>query len=335
METPDLSDEQLRDLLREMVKARIASTRLFSLQRQGRVGTMAPIDGQEAVAVGSAAALDPDKDWVVPQYREQVALGRFGPEILERHVLYLRGHPAGGHIPRGVRCFPAQIALAAQVPHAVGLAWGMRLRREDGVVAVYFGDGATSEGDFYEGANFAGVVKAPVILMCNNNGWAISTPRSSQTAAETLAAKAAAFGFPGIQVDGMDVLAVYHATKQARQRALAGDGPTLIECVTYRLGPHTTADDPTRYVPAGELDEWKGRDPILAFRRHLEQCGLWDQSDQEAAEKSADDLMNAAIEAAEATPLEPDAFFDHVFAEPTPRMRSQRAEMREFLGRAP
>lgn len=327
----ELSDEVLVDFMREMVKARIASTRLFNLQRQGRIGTFAPVDGHEAAVVGSAGALDPTRDWIVPQYREQVALGRFGAEILERHVLYLRGHPEGAFVPAPIRAFTVQIALAAQIPHAVGLAWGMRLRGEDGVVLTYFGDGASSEGDFYESANFAGVIKAPVIFMCMNNQWAISTPRSRQTAAIAISDKAAGFGFPGVQIDGNDLLAVYDATAEARARALAGEGPTLIEAVTYRLGPHTTADDPTRYVPEGQLAEWQARDPIVRFRGLLESKGLWDEAEQEGAEKEAHTIMDGAVEAAEAMPVAVDAFFDHVYAQPTVRMERQRAQLLAHL----
>ncbi|HLF40024.1 MAG TPA: thiamine pyrophosphate-dependent enzyme, partial [Acidimicrobiia bacterium] len=206
---PGIPDAERTAMLTEMVWARVASRRFFSLQRQGRAGTYAPIDGQEAVVVGAAAALDPAWDWVLPQYREPVALGRYGPEVLERYALYQRGHPAGGHIPAPIRVFPVQISLAAQIPHALGLAWAMQRTGEPGVAAVFFGDGASSEGDFYEAANFAGVLRAPVLFLCVNNGWAISTPLPAQTAAETLAAKASAFGFPGVRVDGNDVLAVY------------------------------------------------------------------------------------------------------------------------------
>lgn len=323
----ELSDAVLVDFMREMVKARIASTRLFNLQRQGRIGTFPPVDGHEAAVVGSAGALDPTRDWIIPQYREQVALGRFGAEILERHVLYLRGHPEGAFIPSPIRVFPVQIALAAQIPHAVGLAWGMRLRGEEGVVLTYFGDGASSEGDFYEAANLAGVIKAPVIFVCLNNQWAISTPRSIQTAAAAISDKAVGFGFPGVQIDGNDVLAVHEATAAARARAIAGEGPTLIEAVTYRLGPHTTADDPSRYVPEEELAQARAGDPMVRFRRLLEEKGLWDDAVQEAAEKEAHAVMDAAVEAAEAMPVAPDAFFNHVYVEPTRRMERQRAEL--------
>ena len=193
-EPPDLPDQDLVAVMAEMVKARVANGRFFSLQRQGRAGTYAPIEGQEAVVVGAAAALDPARDWVLPQYREPVALGRYGPEVLRTYALYQRGHPAGGHFPAPIRVFPVQISLAAQIPHALGLAWAMQLKGEAGVACVFFGDGASSEGDFYEAGNFAGVLGAPVLFLCVNNGWAISTPLSSQTAAVSLAVTS--FGVP-------------------------------------------------------------------------------------------------------------------------------------------
>ncbi|MDH4146367.1 MAG: thiamine pyrophosphate-dependent enzyme, partial [Acidimicrobiia bacterium] len=224
-----LSDADLVDMAERMIAARVYSNRLFNLQRQGRVGTMAPIDGAEAVVVGSAAALDPRTDWVFPQYREPVGLGRFGDAVIDCHTLYLLGHPAGGRYPDDVHVFPTQISLAAQIPHAVGMAWGMQIQGLGGATLTYFGDGASSEGDFYEAANFAGVLKAPVIFLVNNNGWAISTPLSKQTAAASFADKAAAAGFPGVQVDGRDPVGVYEVVAAARARAVAGEGPTLVE----------------------------------------------------------------------------------------------------------
>lgn len=326
-----LSSAELQDLLRRMIAARTFSSRCFSLQRQGRMGTMAPIDGAEALVVGAAAALDTGKDWVLPQYREMHGLLRFGDEVLASTVRYLRGDPAGGHIPAPIRIWPPQIALAAQIPQAVGLAWAMRLRREEGVVLVFFGDGATSEGDFYEGCNFAGVLRAPVIFLCNNNGWAISTPVRLQTAAASFAAKAQAFGFPGEVVDGRDPLAVHDAVVRARDRAMAGEGPTLIEARSYRLGPHTTADDPGRYVPAGELERERQRDPIDLFRRELEESGQWDQSLEEEARADANARFDRALEVAEAATIRPDAFFDHVYERPTSRMERQRRELLDGL----
>ena len=323
-----LDDDELVDMLRTMVAARLYSTRLFNLQRQGRIGTMAPTDGSEALVVGAASALDPTQDWIFPQYREQVGLGRFGDSVIDTHVLYNMGHPAGGYYAEDVNVFPVQISLATQIPHAVGMGWGMRLRGQPGAALVFFGDGSSSEGDFYEAANLAGVQRAPVIFMLVNNGWAISTPLHRQTAAATFADKAAAFGFPGVQVDGGDPVAVREVVAAARARAVAGEGPTLIEAITYRLGPHTTADDPTRYVPAEDLAEARDNDPILRFAGRLRELGLWDDELQAEATKTADARFGLALERAEATPLEPDAFFDHVYASPTPRMERQRAFMR-------
>ncbi len=330
---PDVADAEVVTMLEEMIKARTASDRLFALQRQGRAGTYPPINGQEAAVVGAAAALDPAWDWVVPQYREPVALGRYGPEVLKRACLYQRGHPGGGHYPAGIRVFPNQISLAAQIPHALGLAWGMQIKREPGVALVFFGDGASSEGDFYETGNFAGVLRAPMIFFLVNNGWAISTPVAAQTAAVTFAAKATAFGIPGVRVDGNDALAVYAVVTAARRRAAQGDGPTLIEAVTYRMGPHTTADDPKRYVPAEDRAAWEARDPIGRLRRYLESQGQWDDDRQAATERTALALVDEAWDEAEATPLAPDAFFDHVYATPTPRMQSQRASLCTWLSR--
>jgi pyruvate dehydrogenase E1 component alpha subunit len=330
-----LAPVELQDLLRRMIAARTYSSRCFSLQRQGRMGTMAPIDGAEAMVVGAAAALDPATDWVLPQYREMHGLLRFGDEVLTTTVRYLRGDPAGGHFPAPIRIWPPQIALAAQIPQAVGLAWSMKLRREEGCVLAFFGDGATSEGDFYEGANFAGVLKAPVVLLCNNNGWAISTPVRLQTAAASFAAKAEAFGFPGEIVDGRDVLAVRDAVLRARRRAIAGDGPTLIEARSYRLGPHTTADDPGRYLPAGELELERQRDPIDLYRRRLEEAELWSESLEEEARRDANQRFDRALEIAEAATVRPDAFFDHVYERPTARMERQRRELLDALGAGP
>jgi pyruvate dehydrogenase E1 component alpha subunit len=321
---PPAAPEELCDLLVGMLEARRWSTRLFNLQRQGRMGTTAPIDGEEAAVVGSAAAMDPAVDWVVPQYREPVGLSRFGESVLRHTILYHLGHPEACAFPPDVRVFPIQISIAAQIPHAVGLAWGMRLRGEPGSVLCYFGDGATSEGDFYEAANLAGVVRAPVVLLCINNAWAISTPLRVQTAAATIAAKAAAAGIPGVRVDGNDVVAVRDATAAARRRACAGEGPTLIEAVTYRMGPHTTADDPTRYVPPEELAAWAERDPIVRLRTRLEQAGLWDGDRQRAADEGADRRFDEAFDAAMATPLRDDAFIDSAYARPTPQLERQR-----------
>jgi pyruvate dehydrogenase E1 component alpha subunit len=239
---------------------------------------------------------------------------------------YYRGDPAGGHVPEAVRVLPFQISLAAQIPHAVGLAWGLSHQGSDGVVCVYFGDGASSEGDAHEALNLAGVRRAPVVFLLKNNGWAISTPVRRQTAAASFADRAAGYGIPGELVDGNDLFAVHDACTRAVARARAGDGPTLIEARTYRMGPHNTSDDPTRYVDPAELEERRASDPVARLRRHLAARGLAD----EAAEKRlVDELraeVDAAFAAAESAPAAgAGALFDHVYADPPERLRRQRA----------
>ena len=320
-----ITDQHRQWMLAQMIASRIYSQRVFNLQRQGRAGTNAPVDGSEALLAGTSLALDPTTDWILPQYRELVGLERFGADVLDRYVLYTLGHPDGGNIPEPTRVWPPQISLATQVPHAVGLAWGMQQQQQPGCVLAYLGDGSSSEGDFYEACNFAGVLDAPVIVVVVNNGWAISTPVTSQTRAKNFAEKSHAFGIPGVTVDGTDPIAVFEATAEARSRAVAGAGPTLIEAVTYRLGPHTTADDPTRYVPADELDAAKERDGIVTLRNQLVAEGLWSAEVEAEVAAAADTRMESAVQAGEARPVPPDGFFDHVFAEPTPRLDRQRA----------
>jgi TPP-dependent pyruvate/acetoin dehydrogenase alpha subunit len=323
---------ELVSMMEDMIAARVWSTRLFYLQRQGRIGTMAQTDGSEALVVGAVHALDPAVDWVFPQYREPVGLRHFGEEVIDSQLLYSMGHPAGGRYPDHVNVFPIQISLATQVPHAVGFAWGMKLQGIAGCTLVFLGDGSSSEGDFYEAGNLAGVRKAPVVIVVVNNGWAISTPISQQTAAMSFAEKAEAFGMPGVQVDGRDPVAMYEVVAAARERAVGGAGPTLVEAVTYRLGAHTTADDPTRYVPPEELAEAKRHDPVTTFGARLTELGHWDEDRHEAATKWADERFDLALERAEATPLETDAFFDNVYATPTIRMERQRQAIREGTG---
>ena len=283
--------------------------------------------GQEAAIVGTATALDPTTDWVVPQYRELPALLRQGLP-LENFMLYFMGNPAGGEIPNGVNVLPIQISLAAQIPHAVGLAWGLQLRRTGGVAMVYFGDGASSEGDFHEACNFAGALGAPVVFVLSNNGWAISTPRAKQSAATSLAARAPGYGFPGVVVDGNDLLAVHAVAADAVDRARSGGGPTLIEAITYRMGPHNTADDPTRYVNAEEAETWRALDPIMRVQRYLTARGSWDAERQTAVEAELAQQVEDALTRARAHAA-PHAgqIFDHVYADPPPRVQAQRLRM--------
>ena len=326
-------DDELVDILHRMIDGQVYSTRCFHLQRQGRMGTMAPIDGSEAIAAGAASALDPVADWIFPQYREQYALGRFGDELVDRIALYNVGHPEGGSYSEALRVFPFQISLATQIPHAVGMAWGMKVQGEPGCALTFFGDGSSSEGDFYEAANLAGILRAPAIFVLINNGWAISTPTARQTGAESFAAKAHAFGFPGVQVDGRDPLAVRKAVLEARDRAVGGQGPMLIEAVTVRHGPHTTADDPSKYMTDDERQRAKADEPIARFAAVLRERGLWnDELDAEAWQR-AENRFDLAWERAQAAiaSLDPSVLFDHVYQLPTDRMERQRADLLRHL----
>lgn len=321
-----LSVEQVLDALRWMLLSRTVDFRAVSLQRQGRMGTFSAVRGQEASVVGSSFALDPARDWIVPQYRELPGVVRHGFP-LDGYLLYWMGNPAGGRVPDGVKILPLQIALAAQLPHAVGLGWGLKLQGIDGVVATYFGDGASSEGDTHEAMNLAGVCKAPVVFFLQNNGWAISTPRTKQTAAATFASRAEGYGFPGVIVDGNDLFAVYEATRQAVERARRGEGPTLIESQTYRMGAHNTADDPTRYMEPVELSGWDERDPVERVMTYLRDLGAWDDAAQKQMQDSIDAQVDAAIEAAEAfAPPNPEQIFTHVYATPPERVLQQQRD---------
>ena len=323
------TDDQLRAILVDMVAARAQASRLWNLQRQGRIGTLAPIDGHEATFVAAAHALDPSEDWFIPQYREPLALQHFGPEVLEQYMLYNVGHPDGSRLAESVRVAPLQISLGTQVPHAVGLAWGMTLRDEPGVVVVSFGDGSSSEGDVHEAMNLAGVLRAPVVFLCVNNQWAISTPLHQQTAAATLADRAVGYGIPGTTVDGNDAAAVYDAVDEARSRARSGGGPTMVEAKVYRLGAHTTADDPTRYVPPEDLEAARRDDPIERLAAHLSEAGLWDDDARSAAEAAAVGLLDELVDRAEARPVGSGTLMDHCLATDTQRMARQRSELVE------
>jgi len=324
--SPDLcpSDAEVAAALELMLLSRSVDEKAFRLQRQGRFGTFSQVWGQEASVVGTAMAIDPGRDWIVPQYRELPAMLRQGYP-LENFLLYFSGNPRGGMVPEGVNCLPMNVALAAQLPHAVGLAWGLRHQGTDSVVLTYFGDGASSEGDAHEAMNLAGVTRAPVIFVLSDNGWAISTPRAHQSAAGRLAARGAGYGMPGVVVDGNDLLAVHEVTATAVARARAGEGPTLIEAITYRMGPHNTADDPTRYVDQEERDRWAERDPIDRVRAYLTGRGAWDDAAEQAAVERNQHTLDAALAAAaELSEVSAAQIFDHLYATPPPRLLAQR-----------
>ncbi len=327
---PAIAEDDLKKLYRAMLLARRFDERLLRLQRQGRVGTFGPIKGHEAISVGSVYALRPT-DWVVPYYRETPGLLLRGWP-LENVILYYAGYPEGLRIPDGVRDLPFCIPVASQLPHAVGVAYAARYKGEDSVVVVFLGDGATSHGDFHEAINFAGVFRVPVVFCCENNQWAISVPVAKQTRARTLARKALAYGIPGVQVDGNDLLAVYVATREAVERARSGQGPTFIECVTYRLTMHTTADDPTRYRSEAEVRAWEAKEPLLRFRRYLEGKGLMDEGAHRALEAEVEAAIRQAVERAEARMAgDPLAIFEHVYAELPEELREQREELSREL----
>ena len=298
---PELSNEQLQELMRRMVYTRILDQRSISLNRQGRLGFYAPTAGQEASQLASQFALEKE-DYILPGYRDIPQIVWHGLPLYQA-FLWSRGHFQGGQIPEGVNVAIPQIIIGAQYVQTAGVALGMKKRGSKSVAITYTGDGGTSQGDFYEGMNFAGAFKAPAIFVVQNNQFAISTPREKQTAAETLAQKAVAAGIPGIQVDGMDPLAVYAAVHEARERAINGEGPTLIETITYRYGPHTMAgDDPTRYRTEELNTEWEKKDPLVRFRKFLEEKGLWNEEKENEVIEQAKEDIKEAIKKADSAP---------------------------------
>lgn len=298
---PDLSDDDLKELMRRMVYTRILDQRSIALNRQGRLGFYAPTAGQEASQLGSHFAIEKE-DFILPGYRDVPQLIWQGLPLYQA-FLFSKGHFHGNQFPDGLRALAPQIIIGAQYVQAAGVALGMKLRGKKNVAITYTGDGGTSQGDFYEGINFAGAYQAPAIFIVQNNRFAISVPVEKQTAAKTLAQKAVAAGIEGIQVDGMDVLAVYAATRDARDRAVNGEGPTLIETLTYRFGPHTmSGDDPTRYRTE-ELDkEWEKKDPLVRFRKFLESKNLWTEEDENKVIEEAKEDIKEAIKKADQYP---------------------------------
>ena len=298
---PELSDDELKELMTRMVYTRILDQRSIALNRQGRLGFYAPTAGQEASQLGTQFALEKE-DFILPGYRDVPQLIWHGLPLYKA-FLFSRGHYEGNQMPEGVNAFSPQIIIGAQYVQAAGVALGMKKRNKNAVAITYTGDGGTSQGDFYEGINSAGAYSTPAIFVVQNNFFAISTPVEKQTAAKTLAQKAVAAGIEGIQVDGMDVLAVYAATKEARERAVKGEGPTLIETLTYRYGPHTMAgDDPTRYRTEDLDSEWEKKDPLVRFRKFLEAKGIWSEEEENEVIERAKEEIKVAIKEADSVP---------------------------------
>ncbi len=319
---PKLPDSELKRIYRAMTLTRAFDTKSLNLQRQGRIGFYVPSAGQEAAQIGSSYALRGD-DWVLPTYRDTgVAIFRgVSLSLLFAHLMgnsqdEMKGRQMPNHWGyKEINFVSVAATIAAHLPVATGVAMGMKLRNENKVVMTFHGDGATSEGDFHAAYNFAGVFKAPIIFVCENNGWAISLPSSRQTASHSFAEKAEAYGFSGVRVDGNDVLAVYKAGQDAVDRARRGEGPTMIECLTYRMGPHSTSDDPNRYRTKEEIEDWKRKDPIERFRSYLDRRGIWTKEYEDALRKENEAEINNAIKEQEQVPLpELKTMFEDVYA---------------------
>jgi pyruvate dehydrogenase E1 component alpha subunit len=331
-EVDGLGEQELLDLFRSMVLLRTYDERSVVYHRQGRIGTYAIFWNHEAMQAGAVHALDED-DWIFPSYRES-AIGLLRGMPPQTVLSWWRGHPAGWWNPEDYNVASICVPIATHVPHAAGLAWGKRLKGERACAIAFFGDGATSEGSFHEGANFAAVMRAPLVLFCNNNQWAISTPLSAQTRAETLADKAVGYGIPGVRVDGTDVLAVYEASREAVERARAGEGPTFIEAVSYRTAPHATADDQRAYIDLERVEEEKKRECVGRYEGYLRRAGILHDDLARSIREEAAQLMRAGIAAAEAEPpADPGLLFAHAYVDPPASFGSDLAELRRILGR--
>ncbi len=325
-----LHEEALRDLYRKMLLIRRADQEALNLQRQGELGLWGPYQGQEAIHVGVVAALRPD-DWIFPSYREfgmGVCRG-IDPAVM---LTIFRGLTHGSWDPRKYHFAPLVIPVASQVPHAVGFAMGSRIKHSDDVVLTTFGDGATSKGDWHEAMNFAGVFRAPIVFLCQNNHWAISVPLAKQTAG-SIAERAPGYGFPGLRIDGNDVLGVLAAVRAAADRARHGHGPYLIEAMTYRMGPHTTSDDPTRYRLQAELERWSHKDPIPRYRALLQDQGILDDAALEAINKEVESAVEGMRNRLRATTAPPagETIFGRVYERPPEPYVEERAEFEASL----
>ncbi len=329
---PDITNDMHLKMFRAMLLGRRFDEKMLDLQRQGRIGTFPPIKGQEAAQIGSVALLR-DSDWLAPSFRETAAEIMRG-RTMESVMLYYNGFNEGTLIPTGQRDLPMSVPVASQIIHAVGLGWAAKYRHTDEVVMVFFGDGATSEGDFHEALNCAAVYQTPVIFVCQNNQWAISIPLAKQTHSKTLAQKALAYGMPGIQVDGNDILAVYAATAEAIARARSGGGPTLIECVTYRIMMHTTSDDPKKYRSEEEVELWRKKEPLIRYRNYLINNNILSEPLLAQLEEEIKEEIRTAVDRAEiqmknlGAPLD---MFDHLYAELPPHLQLQKEQLTKEL----
>lgn len=330
---PSIPEPKIKEFYHIMVLVRTFDEKLFKLQRSGKIGTYAEVRGEEASEVGSALALQP-KDWMVPSFRETGVYLARGVDRA-KVVQAWRGDVRAFKGDKTTRNLPVAIPVGSQTLYATGIAWASKLKKEKEVTICYFGDGATSEGDVHEAMNFAGVYTLPVVFFCQNNQWAISTSRKTQSKSETIAQKAIAHGIPGIQVDGNDAIAVYKVTSEAIERARNGEGPTLIESITYRVGDHTTSDDASRYRAEAELNEWKAKDPILRLEKYFKRIGTWSDDYgrwvKETCEKEIDEAIQKALSFEKPGP---DELFDHVYAQlPADLIEQKKALIEEVKQR--
>ena len=319
---PKISNELLIDMYKKMVLSRRFDEKMLPLQRQGRIGTFASVKGEEACQIAAMACLTKD-DWMIPTFRETAAyIARGAP--LKNILMYAGGDERGSVVEGEQHDLPVSIPVGSQIVHCTGIAWAMKLKKEKNVAVALFGDGATSEGDFHEGLNFAGVFKVPAIFICQNNQYAISTPLSRQTASKTIAQKAIAYGIEGIQVDGNDIFAVYKAVSEAVKRAREGKGATLIECFTYRLSDHTTSDDATRYRSEKEVKIWEKKDPISRLKSYMMKNKIWSEEKEKKLLEEIELQITKAVEEAEKMPAPTiEDMFNYMFKELTPNLKEQ------------
>lgn len=329
---PNIPNDLLLKMYRTMSLGKIADIKALQYQRQGRMLTYAPNRGQEAAQVGAMAPLE-NQDWLVLAFRELNAMLYKGV-TLEQFFLYWYGNEAGSRFNDDVKVLPISVPIASQINHGAGLAMASKKLKKNEVVVAYVGDGGTSHGEFHEGLNFASVYDAPLIVIIQNNQWAISTPRLKQSKADTLAQKAIGYGMPGIQVDGNDVLAMYAAVKEAAERARNGEGPTLIEAVTYRLGPHTTSDDPSIYRTDEEVAIWAKRDPMIRFKKYLIDKKIWSDEQEEKLVEELSDYVNTTFKKVEESGLVSlEDVFNYTYEELTPQLKEQYEEYKAYLAK--
>jgi len=329
---PNIKKETLIKMYETMILGRTSDEKALQFQRQGRMLTYAPNIGQEAAQVGPMAALEP-QDWLVLAFREFNAMLYKGV-TLEQAFLYWYGNERGSKYDDDVKVLPINVPIGSQINHAAGVAYASKLKKLDEVSIVFIGDGGTSHGEFHEGMNFAATFELPMITVIQNNHYAISTPRRKATKAKTLAQKAIAYGIPGIQVDGNDPLAMYLVVKEARERAIKGLGPTLIEAVTYRIGPHTTSDNPKLYREDSEVEEWIKKDPIIRFKKYLIAKKIWtEKKDEELHEKTKKFVLDTFKHVEESGDVELEEIFNYTYEKMTPNLIEQMNNYKDYLAK--